>query len=117
MKRKDEKMDFKLNQSNDEEKLAKAKKRVEEIKGFYVHLTIYILVNLFLLLGAVGVFENGFAGLHMPSWGYFTTPFFWGIGVLAHALFVFNIRMFKNWEERKIREYLEKEDEEFRKYE
>ena len=29
-------------------KYLRAKKRVEKIKGFYVHFAIYILVNLFL---------------------------------------------------------------------
>jgi hypothetical protein len=105
-----------LNKNTNDKKLAEAKKKVEELKGFYVHLTAYILVNFFLLLGALGVFENGFVNLHMPDWGYFTTPFFWGIGVLAHGLYVFNIKMFKNWEERKIKEYIEKEEQEFEKF-
>ena len=29
-------------------KYIKAKKRVEELKGFYIHLSVYIAVNLFL---------------------------------------------------------------------
>ncbi|MCW9037746.1 2TM domain-containing protein [Altibacter sp.] len=47
----------------------------------------------------------------------FTTPFFWGIGLTFHGLYVFQdrFRFFKNWEERKIREYMEKDEEEMNK--
>ena len=43
----------------------------------------------------------------------FTTPFFWGIGLLFHGLNVFkhNFHFFKDWEERKIKEFMEKEEE------
>ena len=57
----------------DDEKLERAKKRVEEIKGFYTHLLIYILVNLFLFIANAGVLSG--------SWDVqvysFSTPFFW----------------------------------------
>ena len=41
----------------------------------------------------------------------FMTAFFWGIGLLAHGLTVFvpNWIMGQNWEERKIKEFMEKE--------
>ncbi len=101
---------------SEQEKLEKAKKRVEKIKGFYVHATAYVLVNLFLLLAATGLFSNGFINLHMPGWAHFTTPFFWGIGLFFHGVGVFKSGVFKKWEDRKIKEFLEKEDREFEKY-
>ena len=30
------------------DKLAKAEKKVKDLKGFYIHLTVYILVNIFI---------------------------------------------------------------------
>lgn len=106
-----------FNQDTSEaKKRAAAKKRVAELKGFYVHLSIYIVINFLLLLKALGVFENGPINLHMPSWSYFTTPFFWGLWVLGHGLYVFNIKMFTKWEERKIQEYLEKEEREYNNF-
>ena len=41
----------------------------------------------------------------------FFTAFFWGLGLLAHALSVFlpDFIMGQNWEERKIKEFMEKE--------
>ena len=96
---------------SEKEKYKIAKKRVEEIKGFYVHMTIYLIVNLILFLFAANVF-NGLDRMHFPSWGHFTTPFFWGIGLFFHGLKAFrrNITPIKKWEERKIKEYLEKEE-------
>ncbi|MAN58392.1 MAG: hypothetical protein CMC08_01000 [Flavobacteriaceae bacterium] len=93
-------------------KYEKAKKRVEEIKGFYTHLAVYLIINVLLLLFNLGVFQNGWINLHIPSWSLFTTPFFWGIGLLGHGLYVFGggIRFYKNWEERKLRQFMEEEE-------
>jgi len=100
----------------EEDKYAKAKKKVEDIKGFYSHLTVYIVVNIFLILIQMGVITRGFDGIDIPSWSMLSTPFFWGIGLLFHGLYVFQDRftMFRSWEERKIKEYMEKDEEEFK---
>jgi len=60
----------------------------------------------------MGIFRNGFANIEMPDWTYFTTPFFWGIGLAFHGLYVFQFqsKWFKNWEEKKIKEYMDKDD-------
>ncbi|MCK5638887.1 MAG: 2TM domain-containing protein, partial [Flavobacteriaceae bacterium] len=41
----------------------------------------------------------------------FTTAFFWGIGLMFHAYGVFgkNLLFSKDWEERKIKEIIEKD--------
>ncbi|MEZ4875911.1 MAG: 2TM domain-containing protein [Flavobacteriaceae bacterium] len=98
-----------------ENKYERAQKKVKEIKGFYTHLTVYILVNLFLLLAQLGLFSGTFR-MGMPGWGYFTTPFFWGIGLFFHGLHVFkdSIPVLKAWEDRKIKEFMEKEEQEFK---
>ncbi len=99
------------------EKYAKAKKRVDEIKGFYTHFTIYLLVNAFLLASASGIF-GGLDSLHFPMWAHFTTPFFWGIGLAFHGLYVFQFKSstFRKWEERKIKEFMDKDREDLDKY-
>lgn len=81
----------------------KARKRVDEIKGFYTHLLTYVLVNLGLLILNLVTSPGDF---------WFFWPFlFWGVGVLAHALSVFGPRKFwgAEWKERKIKELIEKE--------
>jgi hypothetical protein len=96
-----------------DQKLIKAQKRVEEIKEFYKHLVTYILVNLFLAFvwkfsfKIFGDFvisnqftDDGFT--HIPIW------FIWGIFLVADALktFGFTSRFSRNWEERKIDEFM-----------
>lgn len=102
-------------ETTDQDKFEQAKKKVKDIKGFYTHLTVYLLVNLFLVVAQMGLFSGSFR-IGMPEWSYLTTPFFWGIGLLFHGLHVFKdqVPLFKNWEQRKIREFMEKEEQEFK---
>lgn len=96
-----------------DKKLAKARQRVEEIKVFYKHVIIYIFVNLFLAFvwkfsfKIFGDFvisnqfnDDGFT--HIPIW------FIWGIFLVAEAFKTFGFDNFygRNWEERKINEYM-----------
>ncbi len=98
----------------DQDKYEKAQKKVKDIKGFYTHLMVYLLINIFLIIVQTGLLSGRFH-FGMPAWGYFTTPFFWGIGLFFHGLYVFQDRFpfFKNWEERKIKEFMEKEEQEY----
>ena len=89
----------------DEERYFKAKKRVEEIKGFYGNLTAYIVVNMGLLVVNL---------LTSPDHLWFFWPMLgWGIGVVIHGMKVFNYMPFlgKDWEEQKIKEFMDKEKE------
>lgn len=90
---------------NEEERYYQAKKRVEEIKGFYGNLIAYVVVNLGLMVLNL---------LTSPNHLWFFWPMLgWGIGVVFHGLKVFNYSPFfnKEWEERKISEYMDKENE------
>ncbi|MEM7085753.1 MAG: 2TM domain-containing protein [Bacteroidota bacterium] len=84
-------------------KYDRAKKHVEELKGFYIHFAIYlIMVPVFIFLNFK---SQGFPWAIFPIVG-------WGAGVSGHAMEVFNYNPFlgKNWEERKIRELMDKDD-------
>lgn len=88
---------------NEQERYYQAKKRVEEIKGFYGNLIAYIIFNGFFLVLNL---------LTSPDHLWFFWPLLgWGLGVFFHGMKVFNYTPFfnKNWEERKIQEYMEKE--------
>jgi len=97
-----------------EEAYLRAKKRVESMVGFYWHLTAYIVVNVFLILLIGFNSSSGFRGF-----GPYATAFFWGIGLLFHfiGVFGFNFILGKNWEQRKLEEFMEKEREQDRKFE
>jgi sensor histidine kinase YesM len=78
----------------------RAKKRVEELRGFYGNLISYCCVIPILI----------FVNLtYSPQfqWFWFSAGG-WGFGVLMHAFKVFGYS--SNWEERKIQEILRKED-------
>lgn len=98
------------------ERYKAARKRVKEIKGFYVHLLVYVLVNLFLILGS---FRDGNLMERVTDPANYITAGLWGIGLLAHAASVFGggLILGRRWEEKKIAEYLEKEKREMKKWE
>ena len=93
----------------------KAKKRVKAIKGFYVHLIVYVLVNIF-LSGIIifGLMQSGYSFYDaITNFGVYSTILFWGIGLFFHFMGVFGFKSLglgKDWEEKKIKELLEKED-------
>ncbi|MGB5203200.1 2TM domain-containing protein [Eudoraea sp.] len=97
-------------------KLNRAKKKVEAMKGFYIHLSVYIVINAFIL---VNVYMRTLGdGESFWKFSTFFTPIFWGIGVVFHAAHVFNYNPFfgKNWEERQIQKYIDKDQREAEKF-
>ncbi|OIV43737.1 histidine kinase [Flavobacterium johnsoniae] len=86
---------------NDEAKAYyRAKKRVEELKGFYGNVISYCCVIPCLVFINLQ-FSPGFQWFWFSALG-------WGFGVAMHAFKVFGYS--SDWEERKIREILEKEN-------
>ena len=85
-----------------DESYYRAKRKLKALKGFYIHLTVFIVINVFLFI--VNFFTT-------PGyWWFLFVTLFWGIGLLAHGLSVFTNRgiFSKEWEDRKIREYMKK---------
>jgi len=88
-------------------KYKRAKEHVEKLKGFYIHLTIY------LIMVPVFIFLN-FQSSNFP-WAIFPIAG-WGFGLTGHAMETFNYYPFlgRNWEERKLKEFMN--EDEFTKY-
>lgn len=77
----------------------RAKDKVEQLKGFYGNLISYCIVIPFLI----------FINLRTSNFQWFWFPMLgWGMGLTFHALETFGYG--KSWEERKIRELMNKED-------
>lgn len=93
------------NINNDDYRYLQAKKRVQQVKGFYVHALVYFLVNAGLLFLFNSNINHDFGNINT----YFSA-LFWGIGLIAHGLSVFlpNMILGRNWEEKKIRELMDK---------
>lgn len=96
-------MEVIMETNNDFERYQKAKKQVEDLKGFYSHFLIYVIIMV------VIIYINL---TYTPEVLWFLwTLFGWGIGVFFHAMKVFNFFPFfnKEWEEKKIKEFMEEE--------
>ncbi len=97
-----------------EQQYLKAKKRVKDIKGFYSHFSVYVVINLF--LSGIIIFgltrdENYTLGEAITHFGVYSTWLFWGIGVFFHWLGVFGFKnvLGKSWEEKKIKELMDQD--------
>ncbi len=100
----------------DQEKYKRAQKRVKDIKGFYTHLVVYLIINSILLFIQLEQFNYELRDANITIFAYLSTPFFWGIGLFFHGVHVFRHKFsfYKAWEERKIKEFMEKEEEDFK---
>ena len=81
----------------------RARRRVRKIRAFYVHAIVFVAVNA--LLHVIN-----FVTARRAYWAFW--PLFgWGIGLVAHGLAAYRWMPFlgKDWEERKIRELMDKD--------
>jgi len=87
-------------QAPSEERIARARRRLAALKGFYIHLFIFavVMAGLTLVNAAVG-----------GPWWVLWVLLGWGVGVLAHGLTVLgqSSRAIAHWEERKLKEFLD----------
>ncbi|WP_425075998.1 2TM domain-containing protein [Psychroserpens sp. S379A] len=94
-----------------------AQKKVERIKGFYIHLIVYFIANIVLNVAKIThnlrngeTFQDAFF-----DFGTIAIWLFWGIGILFHAfgVFGFDYLLGKNWERKKLKEYMDKDEQYF----
>ena len=81
-----------------------ALKQARELRAFYTHLAVYLVVNAFLVVLDL---------LTSPDEFWFYWPMLgWGIGLAAHGVSVFlgTQRFGADWEERKARELMRKHE-------
>jgi len=87
----------------EDKKYELAKEKVEKIKGFYIHFSIYlIMIPVFIW---INIKSTSFPWAMFPILG-------WGFGVAGHAseAFEWHPVFNKRWEERKIRELMDDDD-------
>ncbi|WP_326981517.1 2TM domain-containing protein [Chryseobacterium sp. MYb264] len=91
-----------------------AQKQVKQIKGFYIHLIVYVCVNLFIIgLQAVDLDQNE----KFWSWDLLELPALWGVGVAIHGMSIFlpTFLFGRNWESRKIKELMNEDQRNFKR--
>ena len=90
--------------TNEEERYERALKRAKDIKDFYVHFGIYVIVNSALF--AINMITS-------PDTLWFYWPLLgWGVGVAIHgfSLFAEGHVLDEAWEDRKAREIMRRDD-------
>jgi len=88
--------------SDKENKYFRAKEKVEEIKKFYSSLIAYVFV-----ISALAAL-NWYTDQWRYPW-FLWAAFGWGIGLIFQAFKAFSLNPFfgKGWEERKIKEFMD----------
>lgn len=97
----------------------RAQKRVREIKGFYHHAGVFIIVMLFFLVLRTFGFRFYFVNFDAMDpaigdwldWNLIFFPGIWLVVLIVHAVQVFWLKSerLRNWEQRKLKELLDKE--------
>lgn len=104
--------------TNSVEKYVKAKKRVDDIKGFYFHVIKFVIITLLILIlkgRVLEIFiEKGVEDKNVLQWmelNILAIPIIWGLVLLVMGLrlFVFKTNILESWEKRKIQKYLGEE--------
>ncbi len=96
-----------------ETKEAKAREKVRALKRFYTHFTAYVIVNSFITVTKIFTHLRNGESLTDAFWdmGTFFVWLAWGVGLAFHAANTFDYMIFgKNWEDRQMRKFMEKED-------
>ena len=100
----------------DSEKYIQAKKWVDNLKNFYAHVAIYLLMNVLLFTFKENIMnffkDQGVRGqefLGWMEWNIIFIPIIWGVVLLVIGIYYFKLKpaFFRNWEERQIRKYME----------
>ena len=100
-----------MESKNQQELYLKAKYRVERIKGFYVHVAVYLVINIAIIFGLMRFWGLNNWSPQFWSLERFSTAIIWGIGVVIHAGIVFKAPKFfgYEWEKRKLEKFMNEE--------
>lgn len=95
-----------MEQSNKEKSYLRARKRLDWIKSFYIHVIVYLVFNVFLLLMIHGGVSIKINSIHYSN---LYTAIGWGIILLIHGIIVFTpiISLMDKWEEQKLEEFMQ----------
>tara|TARA_B110001454_G_scaffold216180_1_gene238971 strand:+ start:1023 stop:1349 length:327 start_codon:yes stop_codon:yes gene_type:complete len=97
-----------------EQQYVLARKRVEKISKFYKHLASYIVVNIFLTaIFIVGDMNDEDTFIEaFTDYNNYKIWLYWGIGIAFQALNTFGLNLFmsKDWEKKKIKKYMDEQN-------
>lgn len=97
--------------NNKEQQYINAKNKVKNVKVFYVHLIGYIILVMLLLYNLYIIDEhNQYANFF--TWFNLVIIAAWSVFIFLHGWNVFKGRLFfkKDWEDKKVQEFLDREN-------
>ncbi|TJY36204.1 2TM domain-containing protein [Pontimicrobium aquaticum] len=103
-----------MNYSDKERAYLNAQCRVEKLRNFYIHLIVFIVVNS--VISTVKIIRNMQNGESFQEaffdWNTFGLWMLWGIGLAIHAFAIFGLAFIlgNNWEEQKIKQFMQEEE-------
>lgn len=91
---------------------------MKDLKRFYSHIWIFIIVTIliyvtrFLILPSIGILPEDERFIDWLNWNTYLIPAMWALGIGIHGFIVFRlkIKLLKGWEERKIKELMQDEE-------
>jgi len=94
----------------DKDAYDRAKQHVECLRGFYIHLIFYLVINTLISSFKIynGIEDGETFNEAFFDFGTVAVWLFWGIGLAIHGVKVFGLPLIlgRNWEEEKIKEYM-----------
>jgi len=90
-----------------DKKYIKAKKKVKSLRRFYVHLFIFLIINITLFFKLIMLEKD--ESLDTFVWLVLNVMITWSIGLIIHAWCVFEgkILFSKDYEDKKIQEFMQ----------
>ena len=87
-------------------KYIQAKQRVKRLKRFYIHLFLFLIVNIALLFRLLMLEKD--ESLNFFVWVVLNIMITWSLGILVHAWIVFKGKLLfrKEYEDRRIEELI-----------
>lgn len=103
-----------MEEFNEKFRFDRAKKKVEQLKGFYIHFVVYIIANIVIDVVKINRNLNNGETFQEAFFDFGTIALWlvWGIAILFHAfaVFGFDYILGKNWERKKLKEYMDNEE-------
>ncbi|MBO6606994.1 2TM domain-containing protein [Psychroserpens sp.] len=95
-------------------KYERAKSKMQNLKAFYIHFTVYVIVNTIISIAKVIRNVNNGETFNEAIFDFATIGLWtiWGVGIAFHAFSVYGLDFFlgKNWETKQLEKYMNQDD-------
>lgn len=103
-----------MEEFTEEYKYKNVKSKVDNLRAFYIHITVYVIVNTCISVAKIIHNLANNESLREAIFDFATIAIwmFWGVAIAFHAFSVFGIDYIlgKNWEVKRIKKYMEEYD-------